>query len=101
MGRFFSFETLITTDFVRAFYLLGMIVISLAGTFFLLGFGRGVLTIEIPGNTRIVGAVLLILGNLVWRIICEGWILFFRMHESLVEIQTNTQILKQLRKKKT
>ena len=100
MGGFFSFERLITTDFLRALYLLGMLLISLAGVLLLLGYGKAIFTIDVPLNTRIVGATLLIFGNLAWRLTCEGWILLFRMHETLIEIQNNTDILKKLRKKK-
>jgi len=102
MSRFFSFETLITVDFVQALYFFGMALISIVGILFLLGVSKGIFTMDIPiaGNMRIVGVLLLIPGNLIWRLVCEGWVLLFRMHKSLVEIQNNTETLKRLRKKK-
>ena len=38
----------------------------------------------------VIGFAILIFGNLLWRLICEAWILFFRIHESLVSIEHNT-----------
>jgi hypothetical protein len=36
-----------------------------------------------------------VIGNLVWRILCEGAILLFSLHELLVSIDTRTGLLVQ------
>ena len=100
MGRFFSFQMLIASDFIRALYFIGMAVITVGGALLILGISKGV-NIGIPLDMRVQGVFLLIFGNLFWRLLCEAWILLFRVYETLVEIQNNTEILKQLRKKKS
>jgi hypothetical protein len=90
MGGFFSFEKLISADFIRALYYVGAGLITMGGIFVILGIGGG-FDIPIPVNMKIQGVIVLIVGNLIWRILCEGWILFFRMYETLLEIQANTK----------
>ncbi|MCA1615014.1 MAG: hypothetical protein LC795_15455 [Acidobacteria bacterium] len=33
------------------------------------------------------GVTLLLLGNLFWRLLCEGWIIIFSMHEMIAAIE--------------
>lgn len=40
-----------------------------------------------------LGVAALVMGNLVWRIMCEGAILLFSLHELLVSIDTRTGLL--------
>jgi len=40
---------------------------------------------------RLQGALLPVFGNIVWRILCEGWIVLFVIHEKLADIDTNTR----------
>jgi hypothetical protein len=94
MGGFFSFQRLFSADFIRLLYFAGMIVITLSGIFMILGMAKG-LGFDIPVVARIPekvqGAFLLVLGNLVWRILCEGWIVLFVIHEKLADIESNTR----------
>ena len=60
----------------------------------ILGMAKG-LGFDIPVVARIPekvqGAFLLVLGNLVWRILCEGWIVLFVIHEKLADIESSTR----------
>ena len=94
MGGFFSFQRLLSADFIRILYFAGMVFITLSGIFMIVGAGQG-LGVEIPVDARIPaklqGVLLLVLGNLFWRIICEGWIVLFVIHEKLTNIEANTK----------
>ena len=94
MGGFFSFRRLFSADFIRLLYFAGMVFITLSGIFLIVGIGKG-LGVEIPVDARIPaklqGVFLLIFGNLFWRIICEGWIVLFVIHEKLANIDSNTK----------
>ena len=71
---YFSFKTLISTSLIQVSYLAVMIMITGAGCF-----------IMYKGNA-LIGAAILIFGNLLWRIVCEGSIILFGIHDSLVSI---------------
>ena len=76
--NFFEFKELLTPQLIKIIYVMGAIVTTLAGLFLLFrGTFIGFLT----------GSAYIIFGNLLWRMICETWILFFSMHESLVAIE--------------
>jgi hypothetical protein len=46
-------------------------------------------------STRVMfmGILLLVLGNLVWRMLCEGAILLFSLHEILVSLEDTAELL--------
>ncbi len=44
-----------------------------------------------PILSRLGGVFLLLVGNLVWRMMCEGAILLFSLHELLVSIDTRAK----------
>ena len=46
-----------------------------------------------PILTRLGGILVLLVGNLVWRMMCEGAILLFSLHELLVSIDMRTTVL--------
>jgi hypothetical protein len=94
MGGFFAFQRLFSADFIRVLYIAGAIVITLSGIFLIFGMAKG-LGVEIPVDARIggklQGVLLMVFGNIVWRILCEGWIVLFVIHEKLGDIDTNTR----------
>ena len=74
IAAYFLFEALISTSLIRISYFIGMLIITYAGY-------------SIAVNYQsLVGAAILVFGNLFWRIICEVSIIFFRIHESLASI---------------
>lgn len=75
-GGFFSFRTMISTSLIKIIYVLGM-------TGFTIG---GILKI-IQGKDIFLGLCIVVLGNLVWRIVCELWILLFSIHNILGSIE--------------
>ena len=88
MERYFSFTEMISTSIIKGLHNIGCLVITLGGiaAVFTGFFGSYNVRFEVV----MIGIAILIFGNLLWRLICEAWILFFRIHESLVAIEHNT-----------
>lgn len=90
MGSYFSFDKMITKNFVRALYLLGFLVLTIGG--FALAIWAGLQLNEASIERQLgwryvaIGAGAVILGNLLWRILCELWIVLFNMYARLVSL---------------
>ena len=74
-GGFLGFRKMISVELIKAVYLLGALVIA----------GIGVLAI-VRGQLG-AGLLLIIGGNVLWRLLCEGGILLFSIHELLASIE--------------
>jgi hypothetical protein len=83
MSAYFKFEKFITTGFIMVVYILGAIALTVISILLIAGSPNifGVSSLGI-----ILGVIFLILGNLFWRILCEYWIVQFRIFTELVEI---------------
>ncbi len=77
MKGFFGFRQMVSTALIKFFYILGVIVLTIGGIVMLF---QG-------GENALIGLGAIIFGNLVWRIICEGWILVFSIHDILGSIE--------------
>lgn len=92
-GEYFAFRELVTPQLIKVVYLVGACFITAAG----------ILSIVSPDTleeyeagpivTRLGGIAVLLVGNLVWRMMCEGAILLFSLHELLVSIDTRVGVL--------
>jgi len=89
-GGFFSFQKMISGILIKILYVIGIIAITIGG---ILMIAKGSDMRYGGGGIILGGLALIILGNLLWRIICEGWIVIFSMHEGIVSI------LKELKRK--
>jgi hypothetical protein len=96
-GGFFSFNTMISPAVIKIIYVLGMLGLTSGGiVMIVMGLDLMDLGIEkpsifdkqMPVNIQIlIGIALIVLGNLVWRFLCESWILLFRMCDILGSIE--------------
>ncbi len=92
-GEYFAFRELVTPQLIKVIYFVGACFITAAGLLSILspdaldGYMAG------PIFTRLGGIAALVMGNLVWRIMCEGAILLFSLHELLVSIDTRAGLL--------
>lgn len=87
---FFSFQKMISVTLIKILYALGMIIIIIGGIVMI---AQGSDTYR-NGDALVIGGIaLIIFGNIFWRIICEGWIIIFSLHE------TTASILKELKNK--
>jgi hypothetical protein len=92
-AEYFSFRELVTPQLIKVVYLVGACVIT----------GAGLLSILSPETwneyevgpmlTRLSGIFVLLIGNLVWRMMCEGAILLFSLHELLVSLDLRAKAL--------
>lgn len=91
MAGYFSFRKLITPYFVKPIYGFGFIVFTAGGIGLAVGAGMRLNSAQLPTRIGIyyivIGAGAVIVGNVVWRMICEFWLLRFRMCEMLASIE--------------
>jgi hypothetical protein len=81
MRDFFAFRTMISGFVIQIVFVLGLIAIVIAG----IG--------AIANDQALVGVLVLAFGALYWRILCEVFIVLFRMNKSLDGIRANTAAL--------
>lgn len=94
---FLSFKTMITLKVIQILYVVVAIIITLSGLGMMFAGGRssgfggyGGYSSFMPGGFM-SGFVMIIFGNLVWRIWCELIIVFFRMNKSLDNIDAKNR----------
>ena len=78
-GGFFAFRTLISPVLIKIIYVIGLLAISITGFYILTN--NNVL----GSASGLIGIGILIVGNILWRLLCEAWILHFSMHEMMAE----------------
>lgn len=91
MGAYFSFERMITTGFVKVVYFLGFLAITAAGIALAVWAGMQLNDARIDRmlGWRYVaaGVGLVVIGNLIWRVFCELWVILFEIHAELVSVR--------------
>lgn len=91
MGAYFSFERMITTTFVKVVYFLGFVALTAAGVALAVWAGMQLndSTISRSLGWRYValGVALVVVGNIVWRVFCELWVVLFGIHSELVSVR--------------
>jgi hypothetical protein len=85
-GDFFSFKHMIALQILQILYVLVAISITLWGLSLLFMGGDG-----LGGFGRISGFLVVIFGNIFWRIWCELLIVMFRINKTLNNIDDNTK----------
>ncbi|HJS23947.1 MAG TPA: DUF4282 domain-containing protein [Pyrinomonadaceae bacterium] len=91
MGSYFSFERMITPGFVKVVYFLGFIALTAAGVALAVWAGMQLndATIDRMLGWRYVavGIALVVIGNIVWRVFCELWVVLFGIYDELVSVR--------------
>ena len=91
MGAYFSFERMITTTFVKVVYFLGFLAITGGGVALAVWAGMQLNDARIDRvlGWRYVaaGVGLVVIGNIVWRVFCELWVVLFEIHAELVAVR--------------
>ena len=82
---YFSFEKMISPTLIKVVYVIGMVSIILGAIY--IAFASTKETEDTARLLKIVSALLLaVVGNLLWRLVCEQVILLFNIHERLASI---------------
>jgi hypothetical protein len=92
-AEYFSFRELVTPQLIKVVYIVGACFITAAGLLSILSPESLDEYAVAPMFTRLGGIMVLLVGNLVWRMMCEGAILLFSLHELLVSIDTRAKAL--------
>lgn len=91
MGGYFSFERMITTTFVKVVYFLGFVALTAAGVTAIVWAGLQLndATISRSLGWRYVaaGAAMVLIGNILWRVFCELWVVLFSIHSEMVSVR--------------
>ena len=95
MPGYFSFQKLITPRFVKFIYVFGLLALSVSGIGLAIWAGLGLRSATLPTRMGLyyiaIGAAVAIVGNLVWRVLCEIWIVLFNIHNLLGSIESETR----------
>ena len=95
MPGYFSFQKLITPRFVKFIYAVGLLAMTAGGIALAVWAGLGLRSRTLPTRMGVyyiaIGAASAILGNLVWRVLCEIWIVLFNIHSLLGVIASETR----------
>jgi len=83
-GGFLSFENMISPMLIKTIYFLCAIGITVFCIVWIL---KGVSKENLDIKQILTGVGMLVLGNIVWRILCETCILAFSIHDTLVSIK--------------
>ncbi len=100
-GGYFSFHKLITSSIIKALYVLGAVFITLWGIYMIVSpfvFPHPTPTFS-PFNPAmqqtsnsvsplpiIMELLIILFGNIFWRVYCEVAIVLFSIHENLVDV---------------
>lgn len=91
MGAYLSFEKMITTTFVKVIYFIGFLAITAGGVALAVWAGMQLNDARIDrvlGWQYVAAGVgLVVIGNLVWRVFCELWVVLFEIHAELVSVR--------------
>lgn len=92
-GDFLSFKTMITLKVIQIMYVIIAAIITIGGlvTMFSGGSGRGYGYSSFMPGGFMGGLLIIIFGNILWRIWCELIIVFFRINKSLSNIDDKTK----------
>src|SRR5215813_8400076 len=88
---YFSFERMITTTFVKVLYFLGFVAITSAGVALAVWAGMqlndATISRALGWRYFAFGVALVVLGNIVWRVFCELWVVLFGIHAEMISIR--------------
>ena len=94
MPGYFSFQKCITSSFVKAIYFLGFVALTAGGIGLASWAAMRLYEANIPRGLGwyyvASGAAIVLVGNLVWRVFCEIWIVLFNIHARLVSLDQKT-----------
>ncbi len=99
MNDYFDFKKMVSSTLIKVIYFLGLLGIVIAGIVMIAGAIKGISSDSGFSNVSgwlglLSGVGVLTLGNLAFRLLCEGIIVLFSIHENLTRINKNFSIVK-------
>ncbi|MHB1787633.1 MAG: DUF4282 domain-containing protein [Acidimicrobiales bacterium] len=92
--EFLSFRAMVTSSVIKVLYTLGAVAITITSiVVFIMSFippscdSYGYCTSRGGGMFVLISVLVLIFGNLWWRLICEWFIIFFSIHDRVRSIE--------------
>ncbi len=96
MTAYFSFQKLITTSIVKSVYALGFLTLTAGGVALIVWSGMRLNEANIDRQLGwryvAIGAAAFVVGNLAWRVICEFWMVLFKVNNHLASIDQATSL---------
>ena len=97
-GGYFSFRKFISPTLIKIIYVLGAIFITIGGIVAMAspaaqittGYAAPVVQSS-QGLNIVLGLFAIFFGNLMWRVICESWIVLFNMRDLLASIEKESK----------
>jgi hypothetical protein len=88
MSGYLSFKRFITPTFIMIIYILGAFAVTIVSFVIMLGgFNMAGQGVSLDGSVGvIIGVIMLIFGNLAWRVLCEYWVVQFRIYEEIASL---------------
>lgn len=80
MRDFFTFREMVSTGIVQILYFVGMVILTVGGV------AAAIMYRESDPPLAQFGILAVLVGNLIWRLFCEGMIVIYRIHDALVSI---------------
>lgn len=88
---YFSFERMITPAFVKVIYFLGFVALTAAGVGLAVWAGiqlnDATISRSLGWRYVAVGVAAVVVGNIVWRVFCELWVVLFGIHTELTSVR--------------
>jgi len=89
INDFFTFKKMLGHTFIRIIYIAGLAGITIGSIIFIiLGFAGSGFVAGLGWISALSGLLMLVFGNILWRIACEVLIIFFGIHDKLGSIET-------------
>ena len=90
---YFSFERMITSSIVKAIYFLGFLLLTTLGLASIIWAGLRLHDANIARTLGWeyvgAGAPIVIVGNILWRLLCELWMVLFQINSQLAAHDIN------------
>lgn len=84
---FFSFQKMISATLIKILYVIGLIMLTISGIVLIIQGFSGDFLLYLGEGLGVI-----IIGNLFWRMLCEGLIVIFSIHEAVVTITNKREV---------
>ncbi len=89
---FFTFDEFITRYTICIVYILGVVVLLLAGISICVWGRTSPWSYKTAQEAYIAGLGVIFLGNLLWRLLCEFVVVVFKINDSLISIDERMEL---------